>query len=203
MPGCGVHTEASVSSSDEPADPRVRRTKADVSRAASELLLEHGWDRVTHAHVAERAGYSRATIYKHWPKQHDLLRAAFGHMGSMPHGERTGDLRDDLISEMEAFRRVLVDGQFSRATAALAERATASADVAAVRDTFLGGGQQLLRDRLTDALTAGDIEVADARVAADMLSGALVWRVVMLGESVPPSYVVVLVDTALAGLRPR
>ncbi len=189
-------------STEQSSDPRVRRTYADISRATAELLLEHGWDHVTHAHVAEHAGYSRATIYKHWPNQHDLLRAAFLHMGSMPHGERTGDLREDLISELEAYRRVLVDARFARAVAALAERAAANPEIAAVRDDFLGGGQAKTRQRILEALRASGRE-ADVNVtaAADMLSGALTWRTAIMGESTDLDYVRAVVDVFLRGLE--
>ena len=54
-------------------DARVVRTRNDVSRAALHVLTEQGWDAVTHAHLARTAGYSRATLYKHWPTRTDLI----------------------------------------------------------------------------------------------------------------------------------
>ena len=84
---------------DDDLDPRVRRTQRDVVQAASELLLEEGWFALTHAAVASRAGYSKATLYNHWPDPADLGRAAFLHACATPHHEPTGDPRTDLIGE--------------------------------------------------------------------------------------------------------
>lgn len=181
-------------------DPRVRRTRADVDRVAGQLLLEKGWNQVTHANVARASGYSRATLYKHWPQTIDLLRAAFLHLGGLPHGEATGDLRADLVSEMEAFRRVLIDDKLAVSLVALADRAATSPEIAEVRDHFLGEGQALLRELIsrgirTCALRSG-IEVGPA---ADMLSGALVWRVAVMGTKVGRSYVEAVVDVFLEG----
>ena len=59
---------------DTPLDPRVARTRRDVVAAASALLVEVGWDAVTHAEVARRAGFSKATIYAHWPTRFTTLQ---------------------------------------------------------------------------------------------------------------------------------
>ncbi len=123
-------------------------------------------------------------------------------MGSMPHGERTGDLREDLISELEAYRKVLVDARFARAVVALAERAAANPEIAAVRDGFLGGGQAKTRQRILEAVRESGRE-ADVNVtaAADMLSGALTWRTAIMGETVDLDYVHAVVDVFLRGLE--
>ncbi len=89
-------------------DPRVTRTRNDVLGAAVRILVEHGWDEVTHARVAKEAGYSRATVYAHWPDRIDLLRDAFGRYGQMPHHEPTGDAVTDLRGEVESFCRAMV-----------------------------------------------------------------------------------------------
>jgi len=48
-------------------DPRVVRTRRDVLAAAREVLLEEGWEGVTVSRVADRSGYARTTLYRHWP----------------------------------------------------------------------------------------------------------------------------------------
>ena len=85
------------SSETQGEDARVARTRADVSRAALQVLTEEGCEALTHAHVAEIAGYSKTTLYTHWPARLDLIMLALDALGEMPHLERTGDLRADLI----------------------------------------------------------------------------------------------------------
>jgi AcrR family transcriptional regulator len=182
-------------------DPRVRRTHDNVIRTAVELLMAHGWDHVTHANVALASGYAKATLYKHWPQPNDLLRAAFLTVSGVEHhGEVTGDLRTDLVAELEAFRRVLVDDNVAKAMIALVDRAGSDADLASLRHQFLHGGQGPTRALLTDGIAAHLLR-ADLPVqpAADMLSGALTWRVACLGDAVGPDYVEALVDTFLRG----
>lgn len=167
---------------------------------AAELLLDEGWDRVTHTNVAAASGYSKATLYKHWPAPVDLLRAAFLHVGGFSHGEVTGNLRDDLISEIEAFRRVLVDEKLAVAMIALADRSAADPDTASVRDRFLGEGQAMLVELLRAGLRARTVRSeVDIGPAADMLSGALTWRVAIMGNEVDRDYVESIVDTFLRG----
>ena len=102
-------------------DTRVARTRADVSRAALEVLTGEGWEAVTHAHVARVAGYSKTTLYTHWPSRFDLLGMALDAIGDMPHHEMTGDARTDLVGELSTrsddFRRLfthLEDGAATR-----------------------------------------------------------------------------------------
>jgi len=183
------------------ADRRVTRTLASVRSVAGRLLLDKGWDQVTHAHVALASGYSRATLYKHWPKPVDLLRAAFLHVGGFSHGELTGNLRDDLVSEMEAFRRVLIDEKLAVALVALADRSAADPEIGSIRDQFLGEGQVLLSQLIEAGLRSRDVraEVLPGP-AVDMLSGALVYRIAILGAAVDRAYVEAIVDTFLRGV---
>lgn len=74
-------------------DARVARTRADVAKAALEVLSNEGSEAVTHARVAELAGYSKTTLYSHWPARIDLIAMAIESLGEMPHHQRTGDLR--------------------------------------------------------------------------------------------------------------
>ncbi|MEN0062495.1 MAG: TetR/AcrR family transcriptional regulator [Myxococcota bacterium] len=187
-------------------DPRVKRTRSNVLRVAAEILLTRGWDHVTNAAVAKEAGYSKATLYKHWPEPLDLLRAAFLHIGGIEfHGEVTGDLRTDLIAELDAYRVVLTEHRLAGPLIGLADRARTDPDLASIRDQFLAEGQAptlaLIRHGVASHLLRSDLPITPT---ADLLSGALTWRVAVLGESVDRAYVVDIVDTVLRGvLRPE
>src|SRR5579884_3583963 len=54
-------------------DPRVARTYRHVLACARELLAEHGADSLTFTTVAERAGVSRNTLYRHWATREALV----------------------------------------------------------------------------------------------------------------------------------
>lgn len=62
--------------SDDNPDRRVQRTRAAVSRAFNELLLDVGYEAMTVAQVAERANVGRSTLYEHFGTKDDLLKAS-------------------------------------------------------------------------------------------------------------------------------
>jgi AcrR family transcriptional regulator len=59
-------------------DARVVRTRALVQEAVLDLFEREGAGALTHQRVAERAGVSRATVYRHWPHPIDLVVEALG-----------------------------------------------------------------------------------------------------------------------------
>ncbi len=100
---------------DPHVDPRVARTRVAVLTAAREVLVDDGWEGVTVARVAERSGYARTTLYRHWPQRLDLLRDLIRAEASVAHSTPSGDLRADLVAELEAFRSAMTGlGTWSR-----------------------------------------------------------------------------------------
>lgn len=176
-------------------DRRVVRTQNDVPEVALRVLIQDGWEAVTPARVAVEAGYSRATIYSHWPERIDLVRAAFARYGEMPHHEPTGNPREDLRGEIASFCRAMVEHKLDRALATLAEKAQTNPDVVAIRDSFVGEGERPMRETLR-ALATG----ARAGAALQMLCGMVTHSVLMHG--VPPSDEVIdsAVDIVVVGL---
>lgn len=182
-------------------DPRVRRTRADVRRVAGQLLAERGWDHVTHANVARAAGYSKATLYKHWPNTSHLLLIAFQEVVHFTPTTPTGHLRADLIAELETFRAVLTDDGLGNWLAAMADRASAVPAISELRDALLEGGQAHLRALIAHGIRSGELrDVADLGPVADMLTGAVAYRIAVCGHTVDDDYIPAVVDTFLTGM---
>ena len=55
------------------ANPRVQRTHDRILAAARKLLAESGPAGLTYSVLAERAGVTRQTLYRHWPTRDALL----------------------------------------------------------------------------------------------------------------------------------
>jgi AcrR family transcriptional regulator len=176
-------------------DPRVIRTRNDVLTAAVRVLVEDGWDEVTHSRLAKEAGYSRATLYAHWPDQIDLLRDAFSRYGAMPHHEPSGDPETDLRGEVESFCRAMVEYRLDRALATLAERAQTTPEVLPIRDAFVSEGERPMRQTMP-ALAQG----AAAEAAVQMLCGMVTHSVLMHGTPPPQDVIDAAVDIVIAGL---
>jgi AcrR family transcriptional regulator len=95
-PGAGVTS---------PGKTRRRGGKLEdaLLDAAWDELQSVGYRRLTIEAVAERAGTSRAVLYRRWRNRPDLVIAAMRHRAPMLSGEipDTGELRGDVIAVLQ------------------------------------------------------------------------------------------------------
>ncbi len=182
----------------QPLDARVIRTRNDILRAAIDVLTGEGPDAVTHNRLAEVAGYSRATIYKHWPTRNALFLDAFAYRPSGEHHVPTGDLRADLIAELTMFRRGIERQRLDRALAALAALTTSIPELAGVRDAVVAEGERVLLQLLTPVVQGTELEAA-----MRMLSGSVLHSALMHGQPPGDDVIAAVVDLLLRGLQAR
>jgi len=152
-------------------DPRVVRTRRDVLAAARSVLLEEGWERVTVSRVADRSGYARTTLYRHWPQRLDLLRDLIGEEARLVHTTPTGDLRADLIAELEAFRVAVTSSGLGRVMIAIGQQARDDAELADLNRSMRADGARVLDEIVTAAIVRGEL---DGRVEANSAVAQLV-----------------------------
>jgi len=129
-------------------DPRVTRTPNDVLAEAINILMNDGWDAVIHAHVAAQSGYSRATIYAHWPGRIDLMRDAFTRYEQTAHPEKSGDPQADRRAQVISFSRAMMEFRLERVLATLADRSQTTPEVIGIRDSFVATGERPMRETL-------------------------------------------------------
>ncbi|MEO1060806.1 MAG: TetR/AcrR family transcriptional regulator [Actinomycetota bacterium] len=184
----------------EPEDPRITRTREAVLDAVAELLTEEGWERVTHQRVAERSGYARSTVYRHWPERIDLLRGLSDRAEQMSHPERvTGDLRSDLLGELLAYRDVLFDRGGGATLAALIGVAEHSDGADAVRAASVARGETPVRDLLRSAVDDGRLAAGlDPAAGASELFGPITHRRLMTRTRPDDAELADLVDGFIA-----
>lgn len=176
-------------------DPRVIRTHDDVLETAIQVLIDEGWEAVTHQHIAQVAGYSKATLYKHWPSRTDLIVDAFSRFADMSHHTPSGDLRSDLLREVTTFRTGMVQHRLDRVLAVLSDLTHSVPELVPVRDKLVSDGEQVVRELLAPVCTELEVEAATL-----MLCGAVLHSALMHGQ--PPSDEVIeaAVDVTLRGL---
>ncbi|MFG6475610.1 TetR/AcrR family transcriptional regulator [Microbacterium sp. P06] len=178
----------------EAPDPRVARTRRDVVDATTSLLLDRGWDGVTHAEVARHSGYSKATIYTHWPTRLDLIRAAIEQICDTDHHPpSTGNLGEDLRTSLRDFAVDLTEGHLDRLLAGVVERANTSEVVRDLRGRLYETGTKGMRTILEEHLDAADIDPVLA-----LLTGAVLVRVTFEGVPATDSFIDDLVTRALS-----
>jgi AcrR family transcriptional regulator len=178
-------------------DARVARTRVDVARAALELLTDERSDAVTHARVAELAGYSKTTLYTHWPSRVDLIALALDALGELPHHDQSGDIRTDLIGELQAFRGGITTMRLDRVLTGMAQWASVD-EMREIRDKINASGQGPLRNMLAEVLDGVELEAA-----VSMLTGVVACPSIMFGTLPDDDVIAASVDIVLRSAKRR
>jgi len=172
-------------------DARITRTRADVARTAFDVLTGEGSEALTHARVAERAGYSKTTLYKHWPSRADLAALALEALRDVKHHERTGDIRADLIGQLRTFRQGVLDMRLDRVLSAMAQWATVDT-MSRIRTEINSEGQRPIRTILAEAFEGPELDAA-----VSMLSGVVACPSLMFGTVPDDDVITAAVDMVL------
>ena len=180
--------------------PRDPRRDEAILAAAVELLAEVGYDRMTIAQVAERAGVSKPTIYLRFPggKSEIIASAIASRTETSLEVPDTGSLRGDLV----ALTSQQVDRLHSNVhvAAGLTCQLRDSPELATVfREHAVHGERARVRAVLERAERRG--ELADAAAVTPLFVGVgaslIHTRVLLTGEPVDPAFVDELVDHVL------
>jgi AcrR family transcriptional regulator len=179
-------------------DPRAVRSRAAALAAARDLLIEQGWPGITHVAVAERSGIGRTTLYRHWPDTPSLIRDTLEHHIAVAHTEPTGDLRADLLAELEASRAMLHEPTTDRAMRVVIERAAVDPAFAEMKDALYRAGTQVLRDVVDAGKQRDELPAQlDTDLAVEQLFGPLFFRRLVANRPIPGDYVPQVVDAFL------
>jgi AcrR family transcriptional regulator len=185
--------------------PRSEAAHQAVLAAAAELLLDHGLHAVSMDAVAERAGVSKATIYRWWPKKEILaLDMLFNQWVAVtPQQYESGVLRSDLRALLLAWTRLATSRPYGRVTAALlAEARTDPAFSAEYQRRILEPRRDQARMIFADALARGEISGdMKVEVAIDLLYGPLYHRLLHGHAPLDDEFVDDIVDMALRGIQ--
>lgn len=180
-------------------DPRVVRTRRVVLTAGRELLLEEGWDALTHAKLAERAGVGRATLYRHWPTSVSLLRDVLSDIAVMRVVARTGALRTDLIEELESIRLQLSEPGLGHVVATLVERSEWETDLRELKAQTSEKGTQSVRELLEAATRDGRLHPdLDVDLALARLVGVVFFERFFARRALAAKFIEAIVDCFLA-----
>ena len=183
-------------------DPRADRSRTAALDVARRILVEEGWDALTHARLAERSGLHRATIYRHWPTTtallHDLLAQEVATTQITP----TGDLHADLVKALTVVRDELTKHDFGRVLTALIDRGEWDADLHHVKVTITRAGAATIHQLLSTAIQQGELSpTLDPAAAVALLLGPLLYRRLLSGERITTAFVELTVDSFLASHR--
>lgn len=182
--------------------PRSEESRRAILAAADELLLRHGLDATSMDEVAQRAGASKATIYRWWASKELLALDAL--VISLEDAlarirEDTGTLRGDLRAILRPVVRQLSNPAYARVVAALiAEVHRDAAFAEAWEERYFKARSRHPRAAFRRAIERGEIPgKTEVDLAIDMIFGPLYHRVLHGHAPVSQRVAYRLVDNVL------
>jgi AcrR family transcriptional regulator len=187
--------------------PRSEKAQTAILAAAIELLLDQGLHAMSMDAVAERAGVSKATIYRWWPSKELLALDALATEWQVtaPEATRdTGSLRGDLLARLRPWLRQLRDKPYGRVVAGLVAAAQADAEFSELYlERFVRPRRDAMRPILLRAIDRGEIPAnIDLEVALDLIYGPIYHRMLHGHAPLDERFARNVVDTILAGIAP-
>ena len=173
-----------------PRDPHVDRAIID---SAVELLSDGGVEALSMESVANRAGVSRASVYRRYANRVDLMEAVFQAASARkPDPPDTGSTRTDLVQLVLIFKKVLLDEEGSAARENPEVREALERFSSSRRSPTV----EVIHRGIERCEIRGDIE---PELLADLLIGAVIYRVLVRNETIGAKRAAQLVDLVLAG----
>lgn len=183
------------------ARPRDPSVEPRITAAASELLSEGGYAALTMEGVASRAGVGKPTVYRRWSTRAQLVFELFTRPTVPDPVPDTGSLREDLVEL----------GSWLASTLGTTDRSICGDRVGEMIDSATFSARVLERriepdlaviatiwDRAVDRGEVRDPE--EGRELLDDLTGALMYRLLVLHEELGRDEVERLVDRMLLGV---
>jgi AcrR family transcriptional regulator len=160
---------------------------------------------VTVEAIAERAGVSKATVYRWWPNRAAVVMDGFLSIVSsqvpFPH---TGRAREDIRIHMRRLAEAF-SGKIGSTVAALIAEGQSDPELAeALRSRWLSVRREEARDILELGIERGELrDDIDPEVAVDVLYGPIYYRLLVGHAPLDNDFADALADHVFAGLAAR
>jgi AcrR family transcriptional regulator len=182
--------------------PRCEVTRKRILDAALECLDEAGFVNTTTDLIAERAGASKATIYRWWPTKAALLLEALRDVVAqeLPFPD-TGDLKEDVRQQLRNFVKLLT-GKRSGVMRSFVAAAQNDLEVAAAfRSVWVIPRRNAAKMVLQKHQEEGGLsEQVDLELLMDILYGPMYYRLLAGHGELSEAYADEVTDFALAAL---
>lgn len=190
-------------------NPKRRSARAEraILEAASELIVEVGFARMTMEGIASRARVGKQTIYRWWPSKAAVVLDVFTHLTDEGAGEPlpdTGDLATDLKTVLRATVDEFNTHAMDRAARAFTAEIQHDTELARqIGERLVDPGTEVYKERLRSAVNAGQVRPdADLELAVELLTGPFQKRWLLRTAPLTHAYADDLVDMVMRALRP-
>jgi AcrR family transcriptional regulator len=184
--------------------PRCEDSRARILQAGLELLQDSSFAEITADAIAEKAGSSKATIYRWWPNKDavlmEALREAVAQELPFPN---TGDLREDIRQNLENFLKLL-EGRLGKVFTAFVAAAQSDQEIANMfHAIWRQPRRQILKTVLENYRGKQLRDDADLEVVLDALYGPLYYRLLTGNRKFKDGYADALTEIVLQGIAKR
>ena len=183
--------------------PRNVGTEKAILAASYDLLLENGFGGVTVEKIAERAGVSKATIYKWWPNKAAVVMDGFLSAASarLPVPD-TDSVLQDILDHVKNVTRFMTSPEGHIIKELIGEGQLDSGLAEAYRTRYIWPRRMEARLLLERGVRHGELrEDLDLERCIDLLYGPIFYRLLVLGEPMDDDYVEEMVGYSFAGIR--
>lgn len=185
--------------------PRSEETKKAILTASYELLLENGFNTITVEGIAERAGVSKATIYKWWPnKAAVVLDGFFAATESMLHVPDTGSVSEDLFIQVNNLAAFITSPKGKVITELIAAGQFDANIAEEYRVRYFNPRRLISQHILERGMQRGELKNdLDMELSIDLIFAPLFYRLLITGETVDSAFVKSLISHALTGMKAK
>ncbi|WP_043264573.1 TetR/AcrR family transcriptional regulator [Streptomyces sp. CT34] len=182
----------------------LREDKTAAIRAAVfEELAAVGFARMSIEGIARRAGVGKTAVYRRWrSKLHLVLDVVSAVAAAGLPAPDTGSLRADVRMLLEVAARALRHPMASQIIPDLLAEAARSPEMATALKTALHDSQEgVAAAVVARAVERGELpEDVDTRLALDLMTGPLYWRLLVVRDEVPGGYLDALSESVAVAL---
>jgi AcrR family transcriptional regulator len=186
-----------------PAPVRRGRPRAEgLDQALLDITLELAGEVGIHGmsmdDLAQRAGVSKATIYRRWPSKERLVLEALNQAMRPFELIDTGSLRGDLDDYLGELARRMNNGKASDVLPDLIASSVRDANLRTSLDEYIRYRRQPLATILNRALERGQLDAdSDIEVLIDAFIGPFVYRRLLTSDPLDDDFVDRLIRTVL------
>ena len=179
---------------------RSARVQAAVFEATLALLQEQGYDALSFAAIAQRAGIHKTSLYRRWKTKEQLVLDAIDTRvkKEFPIPD-TGTLRSDLIA-LVRYHADFLQSPVGQALLRMAPAYRSTPSIGSYPKNYWQHRYPWLRPLFDRAIARGELSAqTDLQLLFEMLVGVLFVRVFILGEELGETLAEEIVDLMLSG----
>ncbi|HEX6147489.1 MAG TPA: TetR/AcrR family transcriptional regulator [Acidimicrobiia bacterium] len=164
-----------------PGRPRDETIDEEIVSSLFELIEEVGLGAVTIDAIADRAGVSKATIYRRWQSKEDLIVDAVAGLVNAPELDQPGDIRQLMLSGLNRIQSFMSETTAGLVFPWLVAEVTRGSEIGKrYSEAVIAPRRQAIAAQIEGAVKRGELRAdLDVELAVDMFTGPVIIRKMM------------------------